>query len=241
MSLVSAKTDAGQIKVLSTVGVQGLLEQLKPDFERRTGHRLAIAFNVATELKQRIEAGEEFDLGIFTDFVIDDLIGSGRILPSTRTDIARSGIGLAVRTGAPKPNISTVANFKRVLLAARSIAYPKNGISGIYFAEIVKQLGIVEELEAATILDTSGGLVAERVARREAEYAVQLVSELLPVRGIDVVGPIPSELQRYVVLAAGLGTNTKSASAAKLLLAFLSAPNALSLMKTKGLEPLRNH
>jgi len=226
------------VKVLSTVGVQGLLEQLAPEFERATGYKLTISFNVTTLFKKQIEAGENFDLGIFTNFVTDDLIKSGMMVADTRTDIARSGIGLSVRAGAPKPNISTVTSFKRALLAAQSIVYPKEGISGIYFAEILKTLGIDDEMESTTILDTSGGLVAERVASGEAEYAVQLVSELVPVRGIDIVGTVPSELQHHVVLTGAISTNARSADAAKLLLEFLTAPHAILIMKAKGLEPV---
>jgi len=226
------------LKVLSTVGVQGLLEELAPEFERATGHKVAITFNVVKLFKEQILAGADFDVGFFSDAVTDDLIKAGKIAADTRTNIGRSGVGFAVRAGAAKPDIGTVDALKRTLLAAQSIVYPKDGISGVYFAEIVKNLGIDEAMKPKTILDTSGGLVGGRVASGEAQYAVQLVSELTPVRGCDVVGPIPQELQRYVVLTAGVSANAKSADAAKALLAFVTAPAAVAVMKAKGLDPL---
>jgi molybdate transport system substrate-binding protein len=238
MTTGSASAPRGKIKVLSTVAVQGLLQRLAPEFEHATGHELAITFNVVKLFQQQLHTGEPFDVGIFTNFVTDDLIKEGRIVAGTRTDIARSGIALAVRAGAEKPDIRGVTDFTRALLAAKSVVYPKDGISGVYFAEILKRLGIDEEMGPRTILDVSGGLVATRVASGEAQYAVQLASELLPVRGCDLVGLIPSALQHYVTLTAGVSANAENAEASTALLAFLTASTAIAAMRTLGLEPV---
>jgi molybdate transport system substrate-binding protein len=237
MTRASDDTIVTEITVLCSVALQGVLEQLAPAFEGATGHKLIITFSIAKLFKERIEAGEYFDAGIFTNLVVDDLIKANKIVAGSRTNIARTGIGLAVHVSAPAPDIGTVAALEQTLLAAKSIVYPKDGISGIYFSDIVKRLGIYKDLMTKTILDTSSGLVAGRVASGEVQYAVQLISELMSIRGVKVVGPIPAELQRYVVVTAGISANAKEAGAAKEFLEFLVTPVALSVMKAKGLEP----
>jgi len=233
--LLAAVASAEEIKVLSSNGVRAMLKELGPHYERTTGNKLNIEFDVANVLKTRIDSGEPFDVAILTGPALDELSKEGKVNAGTRADIARSGIGVAVRAGAPKPDISTVEAFKRTLLAAKSVAYTTQGASGIYFAGLLQRLGIAEEMKPKAKL-LQGGAAAELVARGEAELAVQQISELLPVPGIDYVGPLPSELQNYTVFAAALAPNTKEAGPAASFIKFLTGPDAIAVIKTKGME-----
>ncbi len=226
---------AAEIKVLSTNGVKAILEDLAPQFERATGHKLVITFEVTTVLKKDIEAGATFDVTILTASATDDLIKQGKARgPSAM--IAKSGAGVAVKAGAPKPDISTTDAFKRALLAAKSVAYTTQGASGVYFMTVLDRLGIAAEIKAKAKTQ-AGGAVAELVARGEAELAVQQISELLPVKGAEYVGPFPPELQNYTAFTAALGLSPKDPAAAKAFIDFLTAPSALSVIKAKGMEP----
>ena len=224
------------IKVLSSNGVRAALCELGPQFEHATRHRLAIRFDVAQLLKAQILGGEAFDVAILTEPATDELLKAGRIVAGTRRDIARSGIGVAIRAGAPKPDIGTVEAFKRVLLGAESVANTTQGASGIYFAGVLERLGIAEQMKPKSRVQ-AGGLVAEMVARGLAELAVQQISELLPVAGVELVGPFPPELQNFTVFSAGVGTDTGDSEAAYALIRFLTGPAAAPIIKAKGMEP----
>lgn len=226
---------AAEIKVLSSNGVKAILDELAPQFERATGRKLVITFGVAAALKKDIEGGATFDVTILTASAIDDLIKQGKVKgPSAM--IAKSGTGVAVKAGAPKPDISTTEAFRRTLLAAKSVAYTTQGASGQYFMTVLDRLGIAAEIKAKAKTQ-AGGAVAELVARGEAELAVQQISELLPVKGADYVGPFPPELQNYTAFTAALGPATKEPAAAKALIEFLTAPSTVSVIKAKGMEP----
>lgn len=227
---------AGEIKVLSTRGMRSVVEELAPQFERTTGHKLNLTFGNTSALRRQIEAGEPFDVAIFGVSFIDDLIKQGKLRADTRTDVARSGIGIAVRAGAPKPDISTVAALKRALLDTPSIVYNKEATSGIYFASLLERLGIAEAMQPKTKF--GAGFVAELVAKGEAEMAVQLISDHLAVPGVELVGPLPAEVQNYVVFTAGVGADVKDPGPAKELITFLTAPSAVPVLKPKGLEPV---
>jgi len=226
---------AGEVKVLSTIGVRSVVEELAPQYEQKTGNKLAITFGIANDLKRQIEAGEAFDLAILTAVVADDMIKQGKLVGATRTDVARGGIGIAVKAGAPKPDISTVEALKKALLAAQSVTLPSGGASSIYFAGLLERLGIAEAMKPKLKYGT--GSVAELVAAGEAEMAVQLITELLATRGIELVGPLPAEVQNYIVLTAGVGTQAKEPALAKDFLQFLTGPAAAPVIKSKGLEP----
>jgi molybdate transport system substrate-binding protein len=230
-----AIADAAEIKVLSTIGVKSMVEELAPQFEQKTGHKLAITFGIASVLKRQIEAGETFDLAIVTAGVADDLIKQGKLVAATRADVARGGIGIGVRAGAPKPDIGSVDALKRALLEAKSITYAKEGGSGIYFAGLLERLGIAEAMKPKTKYGT--GNVAELVVAGEAEMAVLLITELIAVPGAVLVGPLPAEVQNYIVLTGGVGAQAKEPGLAKDLLQFLTAPAAVPVIKSKGLEP----
>jgi len=235
VSALPAPVHPADLKILSTVGVQTVVQELAPRFERATGHKLDITYGVSNLMKKQIADGESFDLAIMTSTVTDELIGQGRLVAATRTDIAHGGIGIAVRAGAPKPDIGSVEALKRTLLDAKSIAYSKAGASGIYFAGLLERMGIAEAMQPKTKYGTSN--VGEMVANGEAQLGVQLINELLPVRGVEVVGPLPAEVQSYVTLTAGVGTQAKEPAIAEQFIRFLTAPAALTVIKQKGLEP----
>lgn len=223
-------------KILSSNGVAGILRELGPAFERSSEQRLAIDFDAATILKQKIQDGAAFDVAILTAVIADDLIKAGKLVAGTRADIARSGVGVAVRAGSPKPDIGTTEALKRALLHARSVAYTTQGASGQYFAGLLDKLGIADPVKARAKTMRSG-VIGELVAKGEAELAVQQISELVTVSGIELVGPLPPELQTYTMFAAAVGASAKEPEAANALIKFLTAPEALPVIKAKGMEP----
>jgi len=187
---LGAGSRAAEIKVLASNGVKTVLEELAPQFEKSTGHKLAFRFAPAADLKGQIEKGEAFDVAILTTALIDDLIKQGKLAPATRADVAKSGAGVAIRKGAPKPDIATVEAFKRTLLAAKSIAYVGAGATGANMRKIFEQLGIAEDMKAKTKL-LSGVSAADAVATGEAELGFTQISEILPVAGAELAGPLP--------------------------------------------------
>jgi molybdate transport system substrate-binding protein len=225
------------IRVLSTHAVLDVLNELGPKFERATGHRLSIGYDPAKAVKRQVENGAAFDVAIVTRPVFDDLAAQGKILLETRADIGRSGLGVAVRKGAPKPDIATTEAFKRALLATKSVVRSTEGTSGIYFEKLLDRLGIAEAMRDKVKLGPSGR-VAELVARGEADMAVQQIAELLPVTGAQYAGPFPPELQLYSEFAAGVASASKHREAAKAFIATLTTPEAIALFTAAGLEPI---
>lgn len=233
--LAEGIANAAEIKVLSTIGVKSVVDELGPQFERETGNKLAITYGIANLMRRQIEAGESFDLAIMTAPVADALIKQGKLVAATRQDLARGGIGIAVRTGAPKPDIASVEALKRALLDAKSIAYSKEGASGVYFAGLLEQFGIAEAMKPKTRY--AGTNVGELVATGEAQMGVQLITELLAVPGVEVVGPLPPQVQSYVVLTAGVGAQATEPETAAAFIRFLTTPAAAAVVRSKGLEP----
>jgi molybdate transport system substrate-binding protein len=225
------------IKVLSTHAVFEVMGELSAPFERATGHRLSFAYDPASALKRQIEGGAAFDVAIATKPVIGELTGAGKILADTCIDLGSSGLGVSVRAGAPKPDIATLKDFKRALIAAKSVVRSKEGASGPYFEKLLERLGIAEQMRGKIVLGPSGR-IAVLVAKGEAEMAVQQISELLPVTGTQFVGPFPAELQLYTVFSAGIGSAAQDRAAAKAFIDFIAAPSAAPLFKAKGLEPI---
>ena len=228
--------DAAEIKVLCSTGLKAVMEELVPKFEQTTKHKVVIEFGLAAVMKQRIEAGEPFDLAVLTPAFLDDVIKQGRVAPNTRSVVARSGLGIAIRSGAGKPNISTVEAFKRALLDAKSIAYAKEGAAGVAFAALVPRLGIAEDLKSKTRLTATGEQVGRAVASGEAELGVLPVSEILPVRGAELLGTFPADVQSYIVMVAGVSASAGHGDVARELVAFLMAPASLPAIKAKGME-----
>lgn len=225
------------LRLLSTLGLQGALRSLIPAFEQQNGTRLEAEFGPTAVMMQRIAGGATADLAILTEAGIDALITAGTMLPGSRTDLARSAVGIAVRSGAPMPDIGSVDAFRRTLLQARSIAYSRAGASGIFFAELIGRLGIAAEINAkATIIPS--GFTAELAASGAAELAVQQISELKEVEGVDIVGPLPAEIGSITIFSAGIFSASTQAEAARAFVAFLSTPSAAAAIARSGLAPL---
>jgi molybdate transport system substrate-binding protein len=212
------------------------MEALAPEFERTTKNKVTVKYDLAATLKKEIEAGAPFDLAVLTPAMIDDLVKSGKLSADSRTVIARSGLALAIRKGAKKPDVSTSDAFKRTLLDAKSIAYAKEGASGVYFAQLVDRLKIADQLKAKTTLTATGDAINEAVTHGTVELGVLPVSEILPVAGMEIGGVFPPDVQSYIVMVAGVGTGAKQSAAARDLVKFLTSAAALPVIKAKGME-----
>lgn len=229
--------EAADIQVLCSNGFQAVMHELGPQFERATGHRLVVRYGLAAALGKEIADGAPFDLAILAPPQVDALIEANRIAADSRRVLARSPIGVMVREGAPKPDIATVEAFKRALLAAKSIAYPPQGQSGIYLTGLIGRLGLAEALKDKLKPIASGPLTGEAVARGEAELGITPIGELLAVKGVALVGPLPAEVQNYIVQTAGVGTAASEGAAARDFLQFVMAPANRHVIAEKGMEP----
>jgi molybdate transport system substrate-binding protein len=235
---VAGQAAAAEIKVLTAGAMRAVVVELLPEFEKRTGHKVTIDNATAGALAKRIEGGEAFDVAIITPKVLEQLAAKGKVQGSSPVGLAKVGIGVAVKEGAPLPNIKTVEAFKATLLAAKTVAYidPKaGGSSGIYFDGLIERLGIANEVRAKARLK-QGGYVAELVATGEAEIAVHQISEIVPVKGAVLVGPLPAEVQNYTIYAAAVSAAPTDAAAAKVLIEHLAGPAATAVLKAKGME-----
>lgn len=228
---------AAEIKVLS-IPFKGPLDEIRPEFERTTGHKLLIRYAPSAELRRQIAAGEEFDVVLIFPGQIDDLIKQGKVAVGTRVDIARAGLGVAVKKGAVKPDIKSPDAFKRILLNANSIAYAAEGPSGIHLVGLIERLGIAAETKPKLKPMGAGSLVVAPVAKGEVDIGVVSIPFILAEPGAELLGPLPLELQHYVVYSAGAGAAAKNVSAAKAFITFFSNPGPVSVMKANGLEPV---
>ena len=229
---------AAEIKLLTAGAMRAVVVAVLADFEKQTGHKVSLDNDTAGGLSKRIDGGEAFDVAIITPAVVDDLAKKGRIVPGSRIDLAKVGMGVAIKEGAPAPDIGTVDAFKRTLLAAKSVAYidPKaGGSSGIYFDKLLDRLGIADQVRPKAKLK-AGGYVAELVASGEAEIAIHQISEIVPVKGVTLAGPLPAEIQNSTVYAGGIGAAAKDGAAAKALVAFLAGPAIDPILKSKGMQ-----
>ena len=226
-----------EVKVLSVLPLKTFLDELGPQFERTTGHKLTIKYDVSASLKRQIDAGETFDVAILLPAIIDDLLKQGKVAAGTRTDVSRAAVGVAVRKGAPKPDVSSAEALKNTLLNAKSIAYSSEGGSGIYFKGLLDRLGIAAETNAK-LKPLASSAVVPSVAKGEVELAVISPPAILADPGVELVGLMPKELQQYVVYTAGVSAAAKEAEAAKALLKHVTTPAAMVVMKSKGLEPI---
>jgi len=233
-----AVASAAEIKVLSPAGFRPVLNELGPQFERSTGHKLVIQYGSAAGMKRQIEAGEAFDLAVLTTIFMDDVGKQGKIAAGTRTDIARSPMGVAIRAGAPKPDIGSVDALKRALLSAKSISYSPEGTTGIHLAKVIERLGIAEEIKAKAKPAETPDRAIQAVGNGDAELGFGVSSLILSTPGAELLGQLPAELQDYVVYAAAIGPAAKEGEAAKALIGFLKADSAALVIKAKGMEPL---
>jgi molybdate transport system substrate-binding protein len=236
------KAEAAELKVLSAFGMQSVLEDLGPKFERATGHKLAILFGTGGATVKRVQGGEAADVVITLRQGIDTLVKDGKAPAGSVTTLARAGIFVAVRKGAPKPDVSSPDALKRTLLAANSISYvdpASGGASGIHFVKVLDRLSIASEMKSKTVFPDpkSPAEVGVVVAKGEAEIGVHIIQELMPVAGIDIVGPLPGDLQDTIVFSVAIMTGAKDAAAAKALIDFLRTPESARVIKAKGMEP----
>jgi molybdate transport system substrate-binding protein len=233
---VVSVANAAELKIFGSRVTKMMMADLGPDFERATGFQPVVVTDVAAVMKRRIESGEAFDLAVLVDFQTDDLIKSGKLIADSRADIMRSGIGVAVKRGAPKPDISTVDAFKRTLLQAKSITYLKEGASTIHLDKVFAQLGITDGLKAKTIQPMTES-VSEMVASGDAELGIIVIPNILSVAGAELVGPIPAELQSWIMFTAGISAASPHKEPARELIRRLRAPATVPLIKAKGMEP----
>jgi len=224
---------ATEIKVMASAAFKEAYLELVPEFERATGHKVVTLWVPSVQMMSRLKRGETVDLVILSAASLDELIKAGII--GNRYDLAKSGVGVAVRAGAPKPDISSGEALKRAVLAAKAIVY-STGPSGIYLAGLFQRMGIADRIKSK-VRQVQGEPAGAVVARGEAEIGFQQVSELLPVPGVDLVGPLPADVQRITVFSAGLHVAAKAPDAARALVKFLTAPAAAPVIRKKGMEP----
>jgi len=233
--LVGQGVGAAEIRVLS-IPFKAPLEEIRAEFERTTGHKVSTKYAPSAELRRQIDAGEEFDVVLSFPDQIDDLIKQGKVAVGTRIDVARAGLGVAVKTGALKPDITSPDAFKRVLLNANSIAYAAKGPSGIHLVGLIERLGIAAQTMPKLRPMGAGSLVVAPVAKGEADIGVVSIPFILAEPGAELLGPLPLELQHYVVNSSGVGAAAKDANAAKAFVGFFSKPGPVSVLKANGLE-----
>ena len=233
--LLCGMAHSAEIKVLSTQATEEAYRELVPQFEKATGHKVTTVFTGTLDANKRLAAGETYDLLIMASDAIDGHIKSGKVAGS-RIDLAKSGVALGVKAGAPKPDIGSVEALKKTVLAAKSIGYA-TGPSGIYMVSLFEKLGLTDALKPKLKQTTSGVFVGTLIASGEAEIGFQQVSELIHFPGVDYVGPLPAEVQRYTTFSSGVIAGTAQADAAKALAAFISAPAAAQAYKKRGMEP----
>ena len=233
IALGAGAATAAEITVLATNALKTTLPDLAPPFEKATEHKLNLTFGSTGPLQARIAKGETLDLAIIGEGAIDDLIKQGRLVAATRVVVARSGLGVAVRKGAPKPDLSTTEAFKRAVINAKSIGFNKGGLSGIYLWSLFERLGITAEVKAK-FRDGSGAALA---GAGEAELGFTQASEVALVAGAELAGLLPAEIQHYTVFPAAISASARQPDAASALLRFLASPDAIRVMKAKGLTP----
>ncbi len=237
MLLAASAASAAELKVLTTGAMKAVVLALAPQFESQ-GHKVTVDNDTAGALVKRIEGGEAFDVAIITPGAIDALIAKGKVAAGTRTNIARVGVGVVVKEGAPRPDIGNVEAFKQALIAAKSVAYidpESGGSSGIYIAGLLGKLGIADAIKPKAKLKR-GGYVADLVASGEAELGLHQISEIVPVKGVILVGPLPAEIQNYTTYAGGVSATAKDMDAAKALIGLLAGPAGTSVLREKGME-----
>lgn len=238
----TATASAAEVRVMISGGLTAAFTALVPEFEHQTGNKVLVAYGpsmgtTVNAIPMRLERGEPADVLIMVGYALGDLAKNGKVIPDSRVDLVKSGIGVAVKAGAPKPDISSADTLKRALLAAKSVAY-SDSASGVYVStEMFKKLGIENEMkDKAKMIPATP--VAEIVAHGDAEIGFQQISELKPVKGIDIVGPLPADLQKITVFSAGIATASKEPEAGRALIKFLTSKDASAEIMKSGLDPI---
>jgi molybdate transport system substrate-binding protein len=237
---MSQLAQSAELKVISGGAFKQVLNALAAEYEKETGNRVGLTYQTVGQHLNLIKAGkEDFDVAILTPDAVAALVKDGKIVDGSPADLAKTGVGVVVKQGAPLPDISTVDAFKKTLLAAKSVAYidPKaGGSSGIYVGKLLERLGIADAVNAKAVL-VHGGAVATHVADGEAEIGVHQISEILSVKGAVLVGPLPAEIQNFTTYCAGISTSANDGETAKDFIKFLTGPHALPIIKAKGMNP----
>lgn len=238
VAVPAAPARADELIVFSAGAVRAIVTELSEAFRQETGHAVALSFGTVGVTRGKLASGAPVDVVIMTDTAVDDVIREGGLLAGSRADLARTGMGVGVRDGAPRPDISTPEAFKATLLAAKSLVYvdPAQGAtSGIHFKSVLERLGIADAVRAKTQL-VAGGYPAEKVASGEAELVVHQISEIVPVKGVVMIGPLPADLQKVTVYSAGLATRSTHPEAARAFVAFLTRPAFKPKFAAAGLD-----
>jgi molybdate transport system substrate-binding protein len=233
---VSTAAHAAEIKVASTQATEEAYKELVAQFEKATGHKVTTYYSGTLNVSKKLADGEQYDLIIMSQSAIDEQTKLGKVVSGSRVDFASSGTGLAVKKGAPKPDIGTTEALKKTLLSAKSIGY-STGPSGVYVISMFDKLGIGNEVKPKLKQTPSGVFVGNLIANGETEVGFQQISELIHFPGIDYVGPLPADVQRTTMFSSGIHAQAKEADAAKALVKFLTAPAAAPVIKKHGLEP----
>jgi molybdate transport system substrate-binding protein len=234
----AAVAETVEVTVLTSVALTSAMDELAPQYERASGNKLKIGYSLIADIKKRVMAGESADVIMLSRPAMDDLQKQDKFVAGSVIDVAGTPVAIAAKAGAPKPDISSPDALKASLLAAKSIVYAdpaKGGASGVYFATVIDKLGIAEQLKAKTVL-VPGPQAADVVAKGEAELGVAQASEIVPVSGAQLVGPLPGELASLTQFTAAIGAGSKQAEAAKSLIQFLTGPSAAALFKAKGFQ-----
>jgi molybdate transport system substrate-binding protein len=232
---VSATASAAEIKVLASGATKEVIDEVIPEFEKASGHKVTIIFTGAAKIKERIAAGEVYDVVIVGGPVVDAFIQQGRVVPGSRTDLMKSGVGVAGRAGGAKPDIRSSEALKRTVLAAKSIGY-SSGPSGDYVITLVQRMGIADQVKPKMKQVPSGARISTVIESGEVEIGFQQISELIHEKGINYLGPLPAEIQKITVFSAGLHTDANE-QAAKALVKALRSPDAATVIKAHGMEP----
>jgi molybdate transport system substrate-binding protein len=228
---------ASEVRVLS-IPFKGPMDRIGPKFERTTGHRLAVKYAPSALLQKQIDAGEPFDVVLIFPTVVDQLIKQGKIAAGTRVDIASAGLGVAIKTGAAKPNLQTAEAFKRMLLASTSIAYAGQGPSGVHLIGLLDRLEIAQEVKPKLKPMSAGSQVVGPVARGEVEIGIVSIPFILAEPGVELAGPLPRELQDYVHYSSGVGISAQDTNAAKAFVSYFRQAESAEVLRAHGLEPL---
>jgi molybdate transport system substrate-binding protein len=237
LSTREVAAQSAAVHVLVSNGLKAAMEEIRPQCQGAIGHPLEIQFNSTASVKSKIEAGESFDVSMITTEAIDDLIKQGKLAAGSRAELGRSELGIGIRSGAAKPDIRTPEALKRTLREAKSITYPQDGASRAYIEKMFERLGIAADVKPKIILAPGSGPATESVAAGKAALVITLFSEILPVHGVEILGPLPGEFHSDIRFGAAVSATTKNAEAARALIACITGPKAAPILKAKGLEP----
>jgi molybdate transport system substrate-binding protein len=243
LAVVCSALNAAEVKGLSTIALQSVLEELVPAFEKANGHKVSVTFGLGMALVKRVQEGESADFVLAPRGGIDGLLKSGKIAAASDATLARSSVGVAVRKGAPKPDISTANALKKALMDAKAISYSNpafGGASGVHFAKVLERLGIAEQMKTKTRFPEEGGFTARLLVAGEVDMAIQQVGELLSVAGAELLGPLPGDLQSVTTFAIAVPATASQPDAAKAFIRYLRSPQAAAVMKAKGLDPVED-